>query len=213
MKRLSWSSSSAVLCLLFVLNLQSALSSTTKLAGATTFGIDTQGFNWDVIPRKRVKDKFQSATDAQARNDRPLKNVSPLAYGRTLRKRMFRFSLENRLHLVRRDLLGTIVPVSLAAPALERFFRVVWEQATTVWIFTPPVKRIVLTMGKFELSLVSTNEDIPWAILAGMAETLLERTQAQFTNTFSEFWQTEDQSTSLSIVFRILPTPAELPGT
>lgn len=132
-------------------------------------------------------------------------NATPAQLGRALQKRMFRFSLENRLCLVRTDVLGIIIPVSIAAAELEQFYSGILHRISTVWSLTSPVSSIILTYGRLNMSMVSNNETMPWALAADLIQALLQDTRSYFTFAFYSYWQTEDHSVFLSIVFEILP--------
>ena len=121
------------------------------------------------------------------------------------RKRMFRFSLENQLQLRRMDLLAEIVPISVTAAILEHFYSQILQQIQNDWSLSPPEKSLVLTYGSFELSLAMRGGEIPWRMVADLVESMLLFTRAQLTHTYHAYWETPDQTVSLSVLLRILP--------
>lgn len=131
-------------------------------------------------------------------------NELPL-HERRLQERMYRYSIDSRLNLIRTQNLGTVVPVALAASELEKFYQDILDKVITVWGLTPPESFFALVKGRLRLSLVSSNgETIPWAFLAGLVKSLLGQAQEHFTPVFSSFWQTDDQLTNVFVTMEVL---------
>ena len=151
---------------------------------------------------------LQSGSPMQGRATRPIGQVAPTLHDSILRTRMYRFSLENRIQLVRATPVAMVVPVSIAASELERFYQLILRQITTVWGLEPPVNLLIMTYGRLQLSfsLVPSSEVVSWALVSSIVEALLEMTRSSFTPTFYSRWQTECHSASLMVAFEVLPT-------
>lgn len=120
-------------------------------------------------------------------------------------KRMFRFSLENQLQLTRMDVINVLTPISATATVLEYFYSQILLRVQTAWGLEPPVNPLVLTYGPFELSLAMRGGEIPWSMVADLVHSMLELTRLQLTPTYHVYWETPDQTTSLSVLLRLLP--------
>ena len=151
---------------------------------------------------------LQSGSPMQGRATRPIGQVAPTLHDSILRTRMYRFSLENRIQLVRATQVAMVVPVSIAASELERFYQLILREIITVWGLRPPVNLLVVTYGRLQLSfsMAPSNEVISWALVSSIVEELLEMTRSSFTPTFHSFWQAENHSASLMVVFDVLST-------
>ena len=149
---------------------------------------------------------LQSGSPMQGHAARPTEQVAPTLHDSILRTRMYKFSLENRLQLVRATTVAMVVPVSIAASELERFYQLILRQITTVWGLEPPVNLLIMTYGRLQLSfsIVPSNEVISWALVSNIVEALLEMTRSSFTPTFYSLWQTEHHSASLMVAFEVL---------
>lgn len=120
-------------------------------------------------------------------------------------KRMFRFSLENQLQLRRMDVFNTLVPIEVTAAVLEDFYSQILRQVEADWSLSPPLNPLVLTYGPFELSLAMRGGEIPWIMVANLVQSMLELARAQLTPTYHLYWETLDQTVSLSVLLRLLP--------
>ena len=149
---------------------------------------------------------LQSGSPMQGRATRPIEQVAPTLHDSILRTRMYRFSLENRLQLIHAIPVAMVVPVSIAASELERFYQLILRQITTVWGLEPPVNLLIMTYGRLQLSfsIVPSNEVISWALVSNIVEALLEMTRSSFTPTFYSLWKTERHSASLMVAFEVL---------
>ena len=150
---------------------------------------------------------LQPNTVTGARDSPVIMRSTQIANSDGPRKRMYRYSVENRLRLIGLETMAIVVPLDLAAAELERFYHSVLLQVATIWSLQPPINPVLFTCGRLKLSMVSSNGAIPWAVVADIARALLEESRSYFTPVFRSHWQTEDHSTTLRIVFELLPTP------
>ncbi|KAL8691653.1 MAG: hypothetical protein Q9218_003174 [Villophora microphyllina] len=228
MGRFSWWYHWTVCCLLLAAGCQFAFSSPLqhvpvlpvekKRTASSKLSVNTRGFKQQKIA-KDIAEKLelpqvaaeQSTWQSQSRDAEHTIRPGSLVNGGTMQKRaMYHFSLDNRLRLVWPATLGVIVPVNIAAYQLEQFYGAILHQVNTVWSLTQPARTILLCYGGFKLSMISNNEAIPWALVSELVEDLLGHARQFWTPTYSFFLQTEDQSTSVTILLEILPTRSPL---
>lgn len=108
------------------------------------------------------------------------------------------------MHKVGFTRFSLIVPIKLAAKALEEFYVEIAVKATTVWATLPQRPELNLQQGNFRLNFQCIGDTIPWNFVKEMADLLWECACREFTDLFEVIYMNRMQTIAVKVWLEIV---------
>ena len=98
----------------------------------------------------------------------------------------------------------TVLPLSTAALYAKFFYDTVAHQAIHIWLSRPQLALLTVTQGPFQLTVSGLGSEIPWSLLAFIAQHLSAAATTGLVNTFDAYYTQSGTSITIAVSLRLI---------